>query len=558
MVRKITALVLTLCLLGSLCTAFAVGQTVNIGTIQELQAFAAQVNAGNSYAGRTVNLTADLMLNNKLVDQDGDLNGGRHTVWTPIGTEGSPFKGTFNGNGHTVTGLYVNDSNLQYQGLFGKTSGATIYNVTVKDSYFSVNAHAGAIVGYADSGSIVSSCHNDNTSLLTKGRSGGIVGWTNRSDVYNCSSNGYCYSDRCAGGIVGDVYSNGKIYNCYNGGVVDGKELVGGISGGTTSADIRNCIHVGSVLYERGYLIAGGAGSRTLTNCYAYQTEEVNAGLSAGTSSSTVRVFSSPAAVFAEPVSVNGQMYSTAVSALNAWVWSQTSDIHYSVWKQTSRFPFLAEGVISSVKTSYGSETSDWSNADMEEAYHAGLIPEQLVGEDLTKQVTRAEFAAIAVELYQSLTGAVNLTTQGANPFEDIDHSLYRQVILQASALDIAQGMTVTSFEPDSRINREQLATMLCRTIKKYKYPEWTYETDGDYYMPDGGGKRFADDAYISDWAKPSVYYMANMGIIKGMENNCFAPKNVTSEQEASGYAQATREQAITMSLRIFRVADML
>lgn len=559
---KMKRIVMSLILVAAmLCSALCVSSAqtvVNIGTMEELQSFAAQVNSGNSFAGVTVNLTADLILNSKLVDQDGKLNSGGHIVWTPAGTSSSPFKGTFNGNGHTVTGLYVNDEKAQYQGLFGVVSGATIYNVTVKDSYISADAHCGAIVGKADAKSIISSCHNDNSSIITKARSGGIVGWTNKSDVYNCSSNGYCYSKRCSGGIAGDVYSSSKIYNCYNGGVVDGNELVGGISGGTTSADIRNCINVGSVLYSKGYLIAGGAGSRTLTNCYALQNDEVNTGLSAGTSSKTLRTFATPKAVFDTEVSVNGKSYSTALAALNAWVDADTSDIHYSAWKQTSMYPFLAEGVISAVKTSYGSETSSWSNSDMEEAFNAGLVPEQLVGEDLTERITRAEFAAISVELYQTLTGKTNISTQGANAFQDISGSIYRDVILQASALDIAQGTSAVTYAPDSRINREQLATMLCRTVKKYKYDEWTYETDSDYYLDNSGVKKFADDSQISDWAKPSVYYMAKMGIVKGVDDTHFAPKNVTSAQEASGYALATREQAIVMSLRIYRLSDIL
>ena len=62
----------------------------------------------------------------------------------------------------------------------------------------------------------------------------------------------------------------------------------------------------------------------------------------------------------------------------------------------------------------------------------------------------------------------------------------------------------------------------------------------------------FEDDAFISDWAKPSVYFMASEGLVKGVTDTKFAPKNTTSEQEALGYASATKEQAIIIAQRIF------
>ena len=61
----------------------------------------------------------------------------------------------------------------------------------------------------------------------------------------------------------------------------------------------------------------------------------------------------------------------------------------------------------------------------------------------------------------------------------------------------------------------------------------------------------FADDANISFWAKDRVYFMAANEIIKGVGNNKFAPKNVTSAEETNGYANATREQALIITVRM-------
>ena len=62
---------------------------------------------------------------------------------------------------------------------------------------------------------------------------------------------------------------------------------------------------------------------------------------------------------------------------------------------------------------------------------------------------------------------------------------------------------------------------------------------------------RFADDADISGWAKDSVYFMAANKIINGVGDNRFAPRNITTDQEARGYANATREQALAIAVRM-------
>lgn len=202
------------------------------------------------------------------------------------------------------------------------------------------------------------------------------------------------------------------------------------------------------------------------------------------------------------------------------------------------------------------SRTSAWARETMTEANIAGLIPETLQGADMTRPITRAEFTAVAVKLYESLTGQT--APSAGTAFADIASNPNKADIEKAFALNIAVGLSDTEFAPDRPINREQLATMLCRAVKKYGNPSWNLAVDDQYPLDISGAVPFADDANISDFAKPSVYYMAKMGIIKGVTDTLFAPKNMTSQQEAQGYATATREQAITLALRIYQQADQL
>ena len=94
---------------------------------------------------------------------------------------------------------------------------------------------------------------------------------------------------------------------------------------------------------------------------------------------------------------------------------------------------------------------------------------------------------------------------------------------------------------------------MLCRVYKRAEWPDWTLETDAEYTINYSGVPKYADDAQISDYAKPSVYFMTKYNVISGVGNGMFAPKNTNSMEEAEHYANATREQAIAMSLRSFK-----
>lgn len=548
MKKRILSALLALCVaLVMLPGTVSAASGLTIGSEAELRAFAAAVNAGQNYEDTVVTLTADITLNSGILDASGQLKPGSYTAWTAIGTAEHPFQGQFDGNGHTVTGLYVNDETLDYQGLFGVVSGATVCNVTVKDGYICNKEHAGGIVGFAKADSVIASCHNDNTTVINKQRAGGIVGWTDHSHVYNCSGQGYCYSDRCSGGIIGDVYRSSKVYNCYSAAVVEGKELVGGVSGGSTSADIQNCLLVGSVS-KGGYLMAGGGGSRTLTNCFALQNDSANAGLTMGTSSKTCRTFSTPAAALTDPMTVNGTDCATVLAALNAWVSAQEAELDYSPWVQTSLYPYLRDGVTSAIRTSFDSEVSQWSSPEIEEAYQEHLIPDSLIGEDLTKNINRAEFAAVCVKVYENLAAAdaIPAVTDPFNDCQDIE-------VLKAYNIGVINGVGERTFAPYALLNREQAATMLTRTFKRVTMPGWSLETDSQFPLNYTKPAPFRDDGDISGYARESVYFMAANNIINGIGNNLFAPRNITDRQTAESYANATREQALVIALRIVK-----
>lgn len=98
---------------------------------------------------------------------------------------------------------------------------------------------------------------------------------------------------------------------------------------------------------------------------------------------------------------------------------------------------------------------SAWVLEAVNSAEESKLVPSSLVGDNMTQNITRADFAAVAVKLYEALTGE---TVQvGDNPFTDTNNPN----VLKAYSLGIVNGTSPTTFAPDALVTREQAAVML-------------------------------------------------------------------------------------------------
>ncbi len=189
--------------------------------------------------------------------------------------------------------------------------------------------------------------------------------------------------------------------------------------------------------------------------------------------------------------------------------------------------------------------SSSWAETEVQLAEQYGLVPDVLLGADLTQPITRAEFAAVAVKVYEKLKKtAAMVGTQ--NPFSDCSDP----DVIRAYNLGIVNGVGGTRFAPDQLLTREQAATMLTRSFKRATLTGWTLPNDSSFPLVYDMPAPFADDATISGWARDSVYFMAANGIIQG-NNGKFMPRAITPAEEAVGYAQATREQALLIAVRM-------
>ena len=222
-----------------------------ISTAEQLKEFRDEVNSGKTDADAI--LTADINLNpNMEISEDGTVtNGSDLDQWTPIGNEDHLYTGTFDGDGHTIRGLYIKSSDNDYKGLFGYVgTRGTVQNLSVSGSV-SGRMYVGGVVGL-NSGTVENCYNTGNISGNISGGSpvGGVVG-RNDGTVKNCYNTGKV-SGNYVGGVVG-LNNSGIVKNCHNIGEVSGNQVGGvvGDNGGT----VENCYNTASV---NGSIEAGG------------------------------------------------------------------------------------------------------------------------------------------------------------------------------------------------------------------------------------------------------------------------------------------------------------
>ena len=172
-----------------------------------------------------------------------------------------------------------------------------------------------------------------------------------------------------------------------------------------------------------------------------------------------------------------------------------------------------------------GGQPSSWAQAQVEEAIAAGLVPAALQG-GYTQPITRAEFCALAVELYETVKGTE--IAQRASFSDTIDIN-----VLKMAGLGVAYGAGDGTFAPDGTLTREQAAAMLSRLAMVLGRS-----------LP-AGTAAFTDSAAISSWAADAVGQMQESGVMGGTGDGAFTPQGAY-----------TREQSILTILRLYALAQ--
>ena len=168
----------------------------------------------------------------------------------------------------------------------------------------------------------------------------------------------------------------------------------------------------------------------------------------------------------------------------------------------------------------------NWAKERVNAAVEAGLVPDGL-GDDYRVNITRAQFAAVAVRLYEVM-GEKKAPEVTKSPFSDTSDP----AVLQAAELGFVSGVGDGKFGPDSLVTREQMAVMLAKVY-----------TELGGKMPNVTVTAFADDKAISSWAKTAVDFMNGKKILSGKGDRKFVPNG------EGGSAKI--EEAVLVSLKM-------
>ncbi|MFR8881979.1 MAG: GLUG motif-containing protein [Clostridium sp.] len=214
-------------------------------------------------------LTKDIVVNENVLKPDGTLNEGSFKEWTPIATSASPYTGIFEGQNHTISGLYFKQE-TSFVGLFSVNSGK-IANVGILDSYFYGQPYkgwqVGGVCGSNTAKGAITNCYN--TGIVRGSETVGGVCGSNYGTITNCSNKGNVgEDDDSVGGVSGSNY--GTITNCNNAGIVSGKMYVGGVCGkNSNGGTVTNCNNTGEVRGTSQYIggLSGDNDSSSITNC---------------------------------------------------------------------------------------------------------------------------------------------------------------------------------------------------------------------------------------------------------------------------------------------------
>lgn len=503
-----------------------------ISTPAQLALFRDQVNNGKSgiCAKQTANLDMEMR------------------AWDPIGLTSTGFTGIYDGSGYAIQNLNIN----RYSTGSSSGSGSTLYG----GGLFGVVGRNG-MVKHVNVGGVVSGSGSYNKNIDVGAICGGNLGTVEECFStctfrdFNVSINSSGWTN--IGGVVG--FNGGTVRNCYMVGSMDVSVQAGsgtnsvnvsGIVGKQdgSGAVLQNCYSVVSIRANSnrpcyvGGVIGLLTGGKTCDNLYTNQ-DLCDTLLGSGSSSKFT----------------NSALLSTADMKSSAMVSKLGNAFAMDTGNNNQGYPVLAVMVYE--------EEGGWSEWFEDEVngtainkeLFAQLTPPELKNRDLTAPITRSEFAAVAVQLYEQMGGKVYDPEGLTTPFTDTSSD----AITKAYAIGITNGTSPTTFSPYNKIERQDIATMLTRVYKSLALEGWTLPTDSQFTLGSdlNNVPRFADDGDIGDYARDSVYFMVKHNVIRGVSANTFAPRNKTSSQAAIGYANATREQSIILAIRMFQKLDV-
>ena len=459
-----------------------------IGTAEQLKLFRDKVNNAKTKEETKICavLTADIDLNNE--------------PWTPIGnyTEKNKiyYEGTFDGGGHTISGLNVTGE-FVYAGLFGTVKGGTIKSLTVAGKVSPSNSQC--IVG-------------------------GIVGYASNAVIKNCSN--HCSVTGCTTSIIGGIAGfniSGAIIDCYNVGTISGinyAEAIGGIVG-SNSGTISNCYNVGTVSNDTSVGEIAGHNNGTVENCYYLAGTNLNAVGQNNSNGNITKTESKTAANFA-----NGTVLNLLIngSADSEHPWYETCIYLEAAGKTLPVFKWQHQHQLTHVLAK-DPTTSEVGNI---EYWYCPVCGKYFADANGDHEITQAE---TVIPKRQSSGGG----SGGSSSYPITVPSKTENGTVTVSPKNASAGSTVTiTVKPDSGYVLETISV----TDKNGNDLKLTDKSNGKYtftmptskveikvtFMEDNSVLNFFYDVPNDAYYYEAVKWAAENGITGGVGNSLFAP----------------------------------
>lgn len=346
--------------------------------------------------------------------QTTDIDASATSTWdsgkgfSPIGpSQNSTFHGSYDGQGHTITGLTINRTSTVYVGMFGwigfNNTTSVVENLGLVNSFIAGSYNVGAFAGELYTATI-QNCYNTGTVTAPGGSVGGIVGVgydvSTATIIKNCYNTGtitgtgnYVGGIAASGGTVTNCYNKGKISstknyvggivaanetaltNCYNNGAVSGQSFIGGIAG-TSMAEMSNCYNSAKVAGTDsvGGVVGYNYSTSTLNYCY-WNTDSIARGCgynNCGTVNITAKT--SPEMKSADFVT----LLNTSKGSYSSWAASSTYPVFGSTSSNISECLTTSIKVYPNPATNYIVITME-SNDNQAEGYSIINIQGELV-----------------------------------------------------------------------------------------------------------------------------------------------------------------------------------
>lgn len=515
-----------------------------IRTADQLAGLAHLVNSGTDFSGKTIKLENSIDLS----DYAEDWNDGKG--WTPIGQADAIFKGHFDGNNKTISGLYINDSKLDYAGLFGCIDSGSVKNLGLVNVVVKGQNHVGGIAGklYTDgwssethgyndcamikncfvtgtvegvasvggiAGSISCSYTNDcysSAAVTGKSSVGGIVGSAGLCGVENCYSTGSVSGDKNVGGIAGN-FTRGTLFTSYATGQISGSDCVGGIVGKNNFLNIvRECVALNDSV----------SGTTNVGRIAGYNEEDSQ--LQTNYALDCMAIFegdNQKETLLNTHDQVDGKDICKEDS-LKAAFWLDTMEYRPNVFAiADGTYPALSK-ILEIDIDFYRVSFVDWDGSELKNI----LVPHGSATEAPASPVREGYVFAGWDQAFDNVTEdlAVTATYRWVNPFADMtENDWFYDEVQYVYEKDLMNGVSDNRFAPEDDVSRAMAATVLYR-LAEHPVPE----TAPGF-----------TDVEAKKWYSDGIYWAASEGIAEGYGNSKFGTND-----------PVTREQLVTMFWR--------